>query len=282
VTEQEGEYVLPDEPKIDDRVGKSHNPLPTRAPQHIGLRHLATEPVQGGIRISWLVFKGPAYQEVKQLEFARVVLGACLSDEKEPPICAAIGMRLVKKPNQPPIRYYVGLDEFQAPTAQELIEGMVVLKDRYLCPTLYVTSSPPLMVESLKRTEGLSFYRERIEWRAKERWPGFVSFDTKCGIYAVDTPDPDTLHRELEFWLSNPPNTIDTIGTIVDEKGVPMSQLLLPYDTNTQLIQAAIRLGNYAPCLALWLAVRGLDRAALYQPEERDDFRHEPNPVSGY
>ena len=262
----------------------AHSGLPLLSPAHIGLRHLATEPIQQGVRVTWLVFKNPEYHQVKTLEFARVVLGCCLAYEDEPPICIAVGMRALPRPGGPSARYFVALDEAQCPTVNELVEQLIILKDRYRCPLLYTTNTPPLLLETLRRTEGLSFYRERRDHVARERWRSFVSFDTRCGIYAHPMPDDATLHRELDYWLETPAlDPGDEAGAIKDASGTSLSQLLLPYDTNTQLTQAALRLGNHAPCLALWLAVRGLDRSSPYPVEtSSDDFRHQPNPIAGY
>ena len=219
--------------------------------------HLATVPTAQGLRLTWLADHPKEGAPTLSLDFSRLVLGACLDPGF---FVCVVGERRVEGVREQ-ARYYIVLDEAETPQAQPLIDQMIQLKDRYRCRNVFCPSQPVQLVESMRRTEGLSYYRQENLWKAASMWPSFVDFDVKAGLYTVDRPDESTLHREIELFLQSDARFPDSGAVVKDLKGATLRQLMLPNEFECSNTRAGIRQGSLPACIAVWMAVSGLEKS---------------------
>ena len=242
--------------------------------------HLATEPIATGLKLSWLPDQHDRRaQQVLELEFSRTALGVQLSERG----CFAcvVGERVLPE-RQGEVRYWIVLDEAEQPLAQSLFDDLIRLKDRYRCGVLYSQDKPLQLIESLRRQEGISYYKEDRPHIARVLWPSFVDFTVRCGLYARPLPEEETIHRELEMWLKWEARWSSSGTPLLGIDGQPVYRLQLPYDFTNQKIRAGVRQANLLPCAALWLALSGLERSTAKVGEKKEVHEWQPNPISGY
>lgn len=244
--------------------------------------HLATVPVDGGLKISWLAEENNRRsQPVLEMEFSRTVLGIHLQEGE----CFAcvVGERLLsERLDLEPARYWIVLDEAHSALLQELIGGLIRLKDQYRCHALYSVDQPLQLVESLRRTEGISYYREERPAVARALWPSFVSFDVRAGLNARPAPDENTLHRELEMWLKWEVRWPSSGQPVLGIDGQSVLQVQFPHDFTTAYTRAGIRQASLGPSTALWLALSGLERSRANSGHKKAGHEWIKDPLSGY
>lgn len=158
-------------------------------------------------------------------------------------------------------RMFVALAEAHGTLAEEVFGEIVKLKDDYCAGVLFGPNKPIHLAESLRATEGLSYYATDRPRVAEERWPSFRTFETRAGIYMSDRPDEETLHRDLEHFFTTPVRDPETNDPVLAKDQSQVNQLMLPTDFPTQSVFAGFQQGRTGPCESLWYAVRGLSKS---------------------
>ena len=236
--------------------------------------HIQTVPEKGGLHIYWQLDEPIEGKALLDLEFNRTAIGVSWHDEY---VAVVVGEKQIEHLRKTD-RYWVVLDESKETIPQKLFENLVDLKDRYRTSVVYCANNPAMMVESLRQTEGISFYREERYPVADEKWAHFVDFDHRAGIRQYPPPDEGTLHRDIERWLSTTPIHPETDKEIVDNAGEPLFKLQLPNDFPTQITQTGLQTANYAPCEAVWFALHGMELSVYMRTDnsKKDIWQHKP------
>ena len=263
-------------------------------PDHVSaFRHLTTEAVDGGLRLVFLRPDAGAHerQPIFEYEVSRTAIGVSFSDGVQ---AVAVGERAFVHdersskgrrdgaPGRRSVsRMWIALDEAEGRQADAVFSQIVALKDRYLPRTVYCPARPAQLAESLRRTEGLSYYLVSSPAAARGRWKSFRSFGTTAGVYASPEPDEETVHRDLEHWFTSV--VIDPESAAVG-KGEPIyardgsesRQLTFPTDLNTKNTFAGFQQGRKGPCQALWYAVHGLSSSRTPLPKRTGRQEQDP------
>lgn len=238
------------------------------------MKHLATIPFSGGLKISYLL---PAVSDqeaqVFTIEASRVGIGIYFGEEE----CAAVvtaervlefDRRSERERRQgggefPHLeRYFIVLDEAKTALPQELIDQLIRLKDRYRAGVVYGPDRPAHLVDSLRQAEGLTHYRERGNPRlAAQLWPSFVDWEVVAGYALMPVPDVPTVHRDLEMGLSAKAKNPEFGAPLLGKDGAEVPLLNLPGDFNNLSTRASIRSGTGGFCTALWHVFMGLHKS---------------------
>ena len=242
--------------------------------------HLGTFPEQQELKCVWLLDEADRFnRDTLDMMFRRIVIGLSL---ESPLFCCVIGERVLdKKSGQE--RFFVVLDEYESLLPQEMINKCIELKDRYRCTTLFVPDSPIHLVQSVRETDGLTWYRDDNNLRAaKAIWPSFVDFEVRVALRETTQPDEKTLHRELEHFLTAAVVDTDTMLPISLDDNELLYRLYFPSEMPNDNTKAGVRQAKISPCLALWLAAKGLDRSQVpVTQEDMSYYEHMPNPITG-
>ena len=146
-----------------------------------------------------------------------------------------------------PERQYIIIDEAECMLMSQLVEHCIRLKDTYLCSAAFCANDPISLVEGLKRTEGLSHYRDEPPHLLRERFKSFVSRQTRVSVQDLPV-DIDGARKDINVLLDT---QLQFPGT-----GIPI------YGVNfhTDLADQAVQRSEPKYLVPVWLAVNGLDR----------------------
>ena len=187
-----------------------------------------------------------------------------------------------------PERTYSILDERQANGLNELLTACIELKDKWIAHTVYCPSEPRALVESIRTTEGLTFYRkDRVEQECRKRWSSFVEMSCTAGINEMQVPGDESVHGDLDALLSVNAMDPDGDGPILDDAGQAVPRLYVFQELTTDKSWAGLQRGMGDPqvCKAIWLAVHGMDQSMprfKRDPMVEDDNGWKPAKHSGY
>jgi len=217
-------------------------------------------PQRGGIAVAWQSSGSLDSDAGFTLTFSRVVLG--VSWDATLHYACVIGERLLET-GAGLERYWVVLDEDANALAQPLFASLVSLKDRYYAALALAPDNPAAIVETLRRTDGLSRYTETDYRRAERRWPTFVDFDVTCGVRTLAVPDEPAMSRDLERWLTEPLYSPATAEPLLDNVGQTLTRIVLPSTFPTSRLRQALEQAHVVPSQALWFALTHLEQAPI-------------------
>lgn len=245
------------------------------------MRWVATERRSDLTVVTWIPFiveNTIGSQDILEIEFNRIAIGVNL--DPPPYFSVTVGERIIEK-RDGRVKLYYCIDECEAPMAQRLFDAMIHQKDQYRCSNVFAPDHPKQLSDSLRRTEGLGFYREDYPRQMGQQiWPSFIDTDCTAGIQLKPVPDENTVHREIEALLSEQARDPET-GYPLISKGNPVPRLSLPKDMNVKKARAAIQRADLGPCQALWFVLMGLERS-IYIPPKEDNWEPTGNPQTGY
>lgn len=245
--------------------------------------HIYSQPKADGVEVAWLRPASAGPERVFSQVFLRVALGLALE-----PLPFAVVVGLIDKPErQGSARWYWVLDERTTEQPAVLWPELVNLKDQYRVAGLHGPDTPVELAESVRQQEGLSHYRPETRRRPppalRAQWPSFVDYDLTCGIQLHPVPAPEAVLRELETWLHEDVLHPGTLLPVLGADLQPVPKLNLPGDLPTTETRAGLRQALDAPCLALWYAVRGLERTPAWSPPNKEpEQERRGNSVTGY
>ena len=254
--------------------------------------HLVSQERNGQIEVVYHLEKEDRQQnrtdgEIFRYELSRTVIG--LGIEEGTAFIVVVGERTYWHPDNKrrPERLYVVLDEAEPRTPADLFDKAVEFKDRYLAHMTYMPAEPVGLVEAARRHEGLTYYQFTDGFVNRERWPTYVSYDTRSGLTDVRVPGAATLHGDLELLLSTTVLDPATNKALTDRPGPmgrPIQKLLFPNDFPTARTRTAVRQGLLPLCRPLWCAVMGLDRSTPRRQKDADATKEKlsGDPVTGY
>lgn len=178
----------------------------------------------------------------------------------------------------PPGRQFVVIDEADAMTAKDLFDGVVNLKDRYLCQGVACSNSPQSFVEALRTHEGLSRYTPEINpYDRRTQWPNYVSSKTVAFIRDMETPSEDTMDKEMDTWWDSLVIHPDT-GTEVFGAGEnPLKKLVVmgsgpESNFSTQKTRQGIQTKTDTTIrMAVYLAVKALEETLWLSHRRREE-----------
>lgn len=239
------------------------------------MQHLATYPMNGGLRCTWLPapdFTDRNSTRILELDFRRIVIG--VNYEPRPMFAVVVAEREITKKS----RLFVVLEDVEAPLPQQLFTALVSLKDRYRANLVIAPKGG--MAESL-RAEGLTHYAEDYPQAAGRRlWPTYQGSDLVAGLFLQDTPDKSRVDRDLEARLAALVTDPDT-GLPLKVEGREIPELYLPADFPNKSTRAGLRRSQPGPCTALWFATQHLSRS-YRPPAQTPAFQRQGNPLTGY
>ena len=244
------------------------------------MRFLVSSWSPGGIRTTWLLDDAHRHEQpTVDFEFSRCAIGLCFDT---PMFGVVVGERILKARDRQD-RYYIVLDEYESHLGQDLFKWVIRAKDQFRCETIFCPKSPQQVLESMRLTEGISFYRDNVSPQAAAKlWPSFVDFEMRAALRETETPDQSALHRDLEHFLTttviNPSTGMEQLGA----DGQPVNKLQTPNNFNSSKVRAAIRQASDRPCTALWMAVNGLDRSTAWRYDDEEEYVHNADNPTGY
>lgn len=260
------------------------------------MKHLATIPFSGGLRINYLVppVEGQEAQ-IFTMEASRVGIGICLSEDSC--VAVVVAERLLSFDRRSERerrqgggetphygRYFLVIDEAVAPLPQELIDHLIRLKDVYRAGVVFGPDRPAHLVDTMRRAEGLTHYRQEqvSPLLAQRLWPSFVDYEVTAGYAQRPVPDEPTVHRDLEMGLSSYAKDPRTGANLTGKDGAAVPMLNLPADFNNLKTRAGVRSGNLTTCTALWHVFTGLHTSWARPQSSQGEHTHVGNRVTGY
>lgn len=216
--------------------------------------------------------------------FARIAIGVGFDEGN---FGVVVGERVWWGDRSAHSRAYLVLDEFVGETPADLAQWLIGVKDRYLAQTIYCPNKPQQLVETIKRTEGLTHYSHADPGVNRELFPSFVSTSTRAGLYEVAVPAGKVVEGDLETLLTTPvPDPVTSVNMRIGVGGSELMQLSLPDELNNRATRTAIRQGLTDQLVALWMGAMGLERTR----PRRSRSKHKPlwvdqprgNSVTGY
>ena len=233
---------------------------------------LLSRPKQDGIEI---VFQPPGTARAFAYQVRRTVLGVSFPAQETAGDVAygyvcVVGERMfhAERDDREPQRQYVVMDEADAANLQVLFAGVVRLKDLYLASMVFCTNAPASTVEALKRTEGISFYSHDHPRTLAERFPTYVSRQTVAAIREASMVAQDA-HGGLARLLSEDVTDIATSLPVLTGGRQVAKRLTLVRDLNTMKARAGIQSADVPVCMALWLAVSGLESSRRWSHTQK-------------
>jgi len=166
-----------------------------------------------------------------------------------------------------PARQYVIIDEVSRQTPRELLDAVVVLKDRYLSETIACPNEPHYAVEGLRRHDGINHYPDLEAIFLRERFPTYVSRDTTAYIRETPIPDGASLARDMDQWwgedLIHPSSGVELFTPASDRPLKKLVVLGAPPDANFSTREASqgVQTGDSVIRTAIWLAVKCLEES---------------------
>ena len=245
------------------------------------MQFVASIPLKNTIQCLWVRDEVTAHTQdpLWKMEFAQIAIGVSL---ETPYFGAVAGLRRIEK-KRGTSQYAIILDEFEAPIAQDLAEWCISTKDRYAAPVLFCPSTPLTLCESLRATRGLTWYPEELTTtEAKQLWPHFFDKERTIGFRQVTAPDDETLHRDMEKWLTEEVTDPTTLRPLLGEDGQPINRLQLPENLPTSNCRAALRTATRSPALAAWMALSALEKTTFWSEEDDEEYEHQTTNPTGY
>ena len=234
--------------------------------------HLSTEKVQDGLRVTWLAEAKPF-----PLEVSRTVLGITFPTLMEHTafgyVCVAAERRWDEE------KQFLIIDEAEAQNLFALTKEAIRLKDMYRAQTLYCPNSPPDDVNTLKRTEGLSFYKQESSIETRLRFPSYISKQTTCAVRDVKLGE--MTHQGLETFLATELYHPESNMPILTKRRSVARKLVVVSDLQTNRARQGMQLGDPRICNALWLACDGLNKSGFVRRRE-DDGERTGSKATGY
>ena len=231
--------------------------------------HIASRPCSEGVEVLHHIPGGGPGQTlmVNSYIFRRIAIGtAYVTDDTAgaTPYAYAcvVGERVFEGDSDKtlPQRMYVVIDEADANRTHDLMLEAVNFKDRYLCEMVYCPDSPVSFYEGLRRTEGLTHYRQEDPRILRREWQYYVSNKTVAGVREVRVPEREALHRDLESLLEEDVVDPDTHAPLMVKAGMTVSRLNMPQNLLPKgLAIRGIQVGEPAVCTALWCAITSLE-----------------------
>lgn len=257
------------------------------------MKHISTIPTAEGLALQYLI--GGDSPNVYELVLSRTALGVALEDKS----CFAVvlGERILSLDRRTererrrgggelPLygRYFVVLDEAETTMPAEMVESLIALKDKYRVATVFGPDRPVHLVESVRQSEGLTYYLPEYQdpQLAKKQWKTFVDFDVRAGYYGKAVPDEHTVHRDVEFGLSSHAKDPKTGSTLLGRDGKPVPVLNLPVEMNNLKTRSGIRQAFFPACAALWYAYTGMSKSWVTPRSTESEYEHVGNSHTGY
>jgi|TARA_R110000751_G_scaffold291602_1_gene398581 hypothetical protein len=257
--------------------------------------HLATYPTAKGVNALWTTnqvspademaheMHGIPLPKTRKLEmgFRRIVMGMCF----DPMFVTVVAERWFEFEERSEAVFVI-LDEIIDTTVtSDVFKQMIELKDKYLVDHIFAPTQPGSFTETLRRTDGLTYYSEpKIEQVAGTRWPSFVNFDNVPRVTLRDIPSTETLTAELNDMLQSEAVDPKTQYAMRGNDGDAIPKLLFLDDMPMLRTLQSVRTGNMAGSLALWNAVKGMASSAVVLSVDQDEYMEQKggNLITGY
>ncbi len=261
------------------------------------MKHLATIPSAEGLRLTYLWPEQPDRPEgsLFEIEVSRICMGICFGEDSCFAVLLAERLLAFDRRSERERRqgggetphygrYFLVIDEVEDALPQELIVELIALKDTYRAITLFGPDYPTHLVDSIKQTEGLTFYRQDqlSAQLCRSIWPTFIDYDLRIGYYARPVPDKDTVHRDLEFGLGTYAKDPRTGASLQGKDGNLVPLLNLPPEFNNLKSRQGIRQGDLTKCTALWYAFNGMQKSFARPATTQMEHHHVGNRLTGY
>ena len=207
--------------------------------------------------------------------FARTGIGVSF---QKPAHAVVVGESIIKGRSGEISRYFMALECLEKPHPQLLFEELIRLKDEYFTETLFAPKQPILMVEALKRLEGLTRYDQKDAFICQNLWPSFTRFDLVSGIQVKDSPDSDSMHQDLEALMNDRLSHPDSGAVMHGSDGEEIPRLTWPSDFPVDMSRRGVRQGMESASEAIWHAVMGfeLSRSPASYEADDDEWEHKP------
>ena len=257
--------------------------------------HLATYPTSKGVSVMWLTTQVAPADEMAhemhgtplpknrklELPFRRIVMGMCF----EPMFVCVVGERWFEFEDRAE-SVFVILDEIIDTTVTaEVFRQSIELKDKYRVSHIFAPTQPGSLSETLRRTDGLTFYPEpHIDQVARQRWPTFADFDLIPGVTLREIPSKETLTSEVNDMLQSEAVDPKTQNPMRGNDGDAIPKLLFLDDMPMLRTLQSVRTGNLAGSLALWNAVKGLGSTSVRVSHDSEEHLEKGagNNITGY
>lgn len=237
---------------------------------------VASIPSDRGVEVMWQNARD--FSIISRL-FTRLVLGVAFGDSIS---ILCLGERVYNTPRGN-YRVFIALEDFESPHSEQAVQGLIRLKDQYRCRQIFCDSRPQHFVESLRNTEGLSWYgRDRSEADCERVWPSFVDKNTVGGVIECEMPDPKAMHRDIEAWIEAKPVNPQTGKPLITSNDIPLPAVNFPLDLPVKRLQAAIRMGTDGMCRAFWHCMMALRRPSNLEVNRATEFFRQGNYITGY
>jgi hypothetical protein len=236
--------------------------------------HIASRPCSEGVEVMHhMPGQGPGQTlMINSYIFRRIAIGAAYVVDDTAgatpyAYACVVGERVFEgdSTKTPPQRMYVVIDEVDANRTHDLMLEAVNFKDRFLCSMVYCPDSPVSFYEGLRRTEGLTHYRQEDPRILRREWQYYVSNKTIAGVREVRVPEREALHRDLERLLEEDVVDPDTHAPLMVKAGMTVSRLNMPADLLPKgLAIRGIQVGEPAVCMAMWCAINSLEITMMW------------------
>ena len=207
--------------------------------------------------------------QLLELDFACTAIGVWLEPD---PFLVVVGQRVYGEE-----RLYVVLAEYEDTDIHHFLNELVGFKDRYRAYSIYIGDTDH--VDLVRHQEGLTHYPEGSPTALRSLYPSFSSVDLVARV-TTQQLEEEAAHHLIERKLATQVWDPRTQMPMVGKDGQPVQQLHFPVEFDNQRTQAGIRGADEAPCYALALVLRGLDRRIVLPVEE--EHEHQGHAVTGY
>lgn len=237
---------------------------------------VASIPSDRGIEVMW---QNANDFSITSRLFTRIVLGIAFEDSIS---ILCLGERVYNTPRGS-YRVFIALEDFESPHGEEAVQGLIRLKDQYRCRQILCDSRPQHFIESLRNTEGLSWYgKDRGDPECERMWPSFVDKNTVGGVIECEIPDSKVMHRDIEAWIEVKPINPQTGKPFSISDNTPLPYVNFPLDLPVKRLQAAIRMGSDGMCRALWHCMMALRRLPRAVDNREPEFSRRGDDITGY
>lgn len=223
-------------------------------------QHLISRRFGAGIEL--IFYMGP--DEQFTYDVSRTAIGCSFPNEMGEAYAVVVGERLYhSSEGKPPTRLYPILDEARVYSANDLLDALITLKDRWLADTVHCPVDP--FSETVKKQEGLTHY-SRNEYENRQIWKTYQDSATTAAVRDITFSDNDA-RRLLDTLMSQTAGDPDTGRPILDGDGRPTPRLWA-MELNTQHAAAALQPGMDDPeaSAAIFLACNGLEKSRPPHP----------------
>lgn len=224
-------------------------------------QHLISRRFGSGIELIFYV--GP--DEQFTYDVTRTAIGCSFPDENGEAYACVVGERTYySKEEKPATRIYPILDEARVNSANDLLDALITLKDKWLVDTVHCPLDP--FSETVKKQEGLTHY-SRDEYENRQIWKTYQDNSTIASVRDISFT-PSDVRRLLDTLMSQTAADPDTRRPILDGEGRPTPRLWAMAELNTQHASACLQPGMDSPeaSSALYLACNGLEKSRPPHP----------------